>query len=144
MKNIIITLITILILGACSDEPTSKYANAEECAFKESKDCEDKSCSSLAYSYCEKSFEVKASKEKKLQAKELAKEKELKELCRDYKNMVKSCATKCRALAKGEDSLEYYKGLSRSEYYKKICLNNGRCTEAYLSEPINFIKSKCN
>ena len=63
IKNITITIITILIVGACSDEPTSMYANAEECAFKESKDCEDKSCSSLAYRYCEKSFkEIEASK----------------------------------------------------------------------------------
>ena len=44
------------MLYACSDDPTSKYANAEECAFKESKECEDKNCTYLAVKYCESTF----------------------------------------------------------------------------------------
>jgi len=47
----------LLVLGGCSEDPASKYTNAEECAFKESKDCEDKSCTYLAVKYCESSFE---------------------------------------------------------------------------------------
>ena len=73
IKNLTITIITILIVGACSDEPTSKYANAEECAFKESKDCEDKSCTNLAVKYCESSFG-----ETEIQCSELI---ELKQFC---------------------------------------------------------------
>ena len=133
MKNIIITLITILILGSCSDEPTSKYANAEECAFKESKDCEDKSCTSLAYSYCQKSFvEINAQKQA------------LDKTCREYKAKAQSCFSPPKKCERDEE------GATFSEIFKNsICQNAQKtylrdCSEEAISKRNKFIKSKCN
>ena len=62
-----------LMIGACSDDPASKYTSAEECAFKESKECADKNCTYLAVKYCESSF-----KDAETKCTELI---ELKEFC---------------------------------------------------------------
>ena len=130
MKNIIIALFTLLILGSCSDEPTSKYANAEECAFKESKDCEDKSCSSLAYSYCEKSFE-------EIEASKLA----LDKTCTEYRNRSVRCPRNC-----DEPKEPQQDGFDLAYYKYELCLQGAKdnCSEEAISKRNKFIKSKCN
>ena len=134
MKHLTITLLTILFLGSCSDEPTSKYANAEECAFKESKDCEDKSCAALAYSYCQKSF--KGVEELKLA---------LDKTCKEYR--AGSCHWDCEKMKpKGRTTkgfnLEHYRASLRYEG----CLQNAKvnCSKESIAKRNEFLKSKCN
>ena len=130
MKNISKLLMAIFIIGACSDEPTSKYANAEECAFKESKDCEDKSCSSLAYSYCQKSFaEINAQKQA------------LEKTCREYKETSLSCPRRCdKPKEPKKDGFDF-------EYFRyESCMDGEKntCSEEAISKRDKFIKNKCN
>ena len=55
MKRLTI-LIGLLTISSCSDEPTWKYSNEEECNFKESRTCLDESCTVLAKDYCREAF----------------------------------------------------------------------------------------
>ena len=123
----------IFIIGACSDEPTSKYANAEECAFKESKDCEDKSCSSLAYSYCQKSFaEIEASK--------LA----LDKTCREYIAKAQSCFSPPEECKKDIEEGSWNEIIINS-HCRSLQDNFLRdCSEKAISKRDKFIKNKCN
>ena len=130
MKHLTTLLLTLLVLGGCSDEPTSKYANAEECAFKESKKCEDKSCSSLAYSYCQKSFA-------EINAQKLALEK----TCREYRKTSLSCPRSC------DEPTEPKKDGFDTDYYSyELCMDGAKstCSEEAISKRDKFIKNKCN
>ncbi len=130
MKRTLTISLLLLVLGACSEDPTSKYANAEECAFKESKECEDKSCASLADSYCKKSFGVNEKK------------RVLDRTCREYEANAQSCfsqSMQCTGIVEGG-----FEFPNQGNLYSFCRDSRKTCTENAISKWNKFIKSKCN